>query len=283
MRLWNPDDLHEVRGLGIQAYGINRYVARHSQLAADYFGPGFAIHRGMTVLDIGANIGLFTLEVLRRCHGDARALAFEPAPQSFAYLERNLAELWPGADVRAFRCAVAAAPGEATFYFRPRAPAMSSLSAEPPKHEPDAMIEAALRRPPGARGATPLQRLPRPVGRAVLRSLARWTATDAVKLRCAVTTVSRVLGEHGIDQVDYLKIDVEGAELEVLRGIDPQDWGRIAQLGVEVHDVDGRVRTIRDMVASAGFDHVDVKQGWPFEGTNVYMLHARRTIPPGRR
>ncbi len=34
--------------------------------------------------------------------------------------------------------------------------------------------------------------------------------------------------------MDLLKVDVEGAELDVLRGVDPQDWARIRQVVVEV-------------------------------------------------
>jgi hypothetical protein len=114
----------------------------------------------------------------------------------------------------------------------------------------------------------------------MLRQSHRLASNDVVAIQCPVTTVSDVLRAHDVERVDYLKIDVEGAELEVLRGIAPDDWARIARLGAEVHDVDGRLRTIREMLASAGFADVDVDQGWPFEGTNVYMLHARRTIPP---
>jgi FkbM family methyltransferase len=38
----------------------------------------------MTVLDGGANIGTFSLEVLQRCGGEERVLAVEPAPEPFA-------------------------------------------------------------------------------------------------------------------------------------------------------------------------------------------------------
>lgn len=274
-RLWNPDDAHEVHGTGIRVYGISRYVARCPQMTDDYFTPGFEFHPGMTVLDIGANVGLFTLQVLRRCEGNARVLAFEPAPQNFAYLERNLAELWPDASVQTFRCAVAAASGEATFYYRPRVPTMSSLSSETPKHDPDAMIEAALRKPPAEFGRTPLQRMPRRVRRAVLRSLARWTATEAVELPCRVTTVSRILRENGIDQVDYMKIDVEGAELDVLLGVEPQDWPKIRQVSVETHDIDGRLDQVCGMLEQAGLTATP-RQHWPFEGTDVHMVHGVR-------
>ena len=47
--------------------------------------------------------------------------------------------------------------------------------------------------------------------------------------RCAMTTVSALMAEHDLERIDLLKIDVEGAELDVLRGIRPEDWPRICQ------------------------------------------------------
>ena len=49
------------------------------------------------------------------------------------------------------------------------------------------------------------------------------------KQRCAMTTVSALMAEHKLERIDLLKIDVEGAELDVLRGICPGDWPRIHQ------------------------------------------------------
>lgn len=37
-----------------------------------------------------------------------------------------------------------------------------------------------------------------------------------------------------------LQVDVEGEELEVLRGIDAETWARVQQVAMEVHDcIDG--------------------------------------------
>lgn len=47
--------------------------------------------------------------------------------------------------------------------------------------------------------------------------------------RCAMTTVSALMAEHDLQGIDLLKIDVEGAELDVLRGIRLEDWPRIHQ------------------------------------------------------
>ena len=52
---------------------------------------------GATVLDIGANIGWFTVRFSRRIGGAGRVLAFEPEPTNLQILRGNLAELGLGA------------------------------------------------------------------------------------------------------------------------------------------------------------------------------------------
>ena len=47
--------------------------------------------------------------------------------------------------------------------------------------------------------------------------------------------MSDVLRTESIDQVDLLKLDVEGAELEVLEGIGDRDWPSIKQVVGELH------------------------------------------------
>ena len=46
---------------------------------------------GMTVLDVGAHIGLFALEVMRRTHNTARVYCLEPLPRTSGFLRRNVA------------------------------------------------------------------------------------------------------------------------------------------------------------------------------------------------
>ena len=43
-------------------------------------------------------------------------------------------------------------------------------------------------------------------------------------------TVSDLIRNHGLARIDLLKIDVEGAELDVLRGIAHKDWQLIRQV-----------------------------------------------------
>ena len=73
------------------------------------------------------------------------------------------------------------------------------------------------------------------------------------RVEAEVRTLSRVKRELGVARIALLKVDVEGAELDVLRGIDPADWPAIDQVVAEVHDVDGRVTQVRELLEAQGF------------------------------
>lgn len=51
--------------------------------------------------------------------------------------------------------------------------------------------------------------------------------------------LSDFLRERGIAKVDYLKMDCEGAEYEILQSLQDADLGRIERLAIEVHDTGG--------------------------------------------
>ena len=73
---------------------------------------------GMTVLDLGANIGYFSVLAAGLVGQSGEVHAFEPAPTCFAQLKRNLAA-FPWA--HAHPAAVADAPGTACFHFSDKA------------------------------------------------------------------------------------------------------------------------------------------------------------------
>ena len=84
------------------------------------------------------------------------------------------------------------------------------------------------------------------------------------KYRCPVTTLSHTLESIGwiSEPIDLLKVDVEGDELEALRGISKRDWCRIQQVIVEVCDGpasctsktgESRLAKIAALLAKQGF------------------------------
>ncbi len=73
------------------------------------------IRPGMQVLDLGANIGYYTLLMARATGPEGRVWAFEPDPDNYALLTANVA-LNGFSHVTAFHAAAAAAPGRLALY-----------------------------------------------------------------------------------------------------------------------------------------------------------------------
>jgi FkbM family methyltransferase len=76
-----------------------------------------------------------------------------------------------------------------------------------------------------------------------------------------VVKFSRFLSLTGVSEVDLLKVDIEGAELDVLDSIDDETLCRIRQITVEFHDfiypdTAGRVDSIRQHLRATGFHDI---------------------------
>jgi FkbM family methyltransferase len=83
-----------------------------------------ALKPGMTVLDVGANIGYFSAIAAGLVGSEGSVHAFEPTPECFARLQRNLAGFrWS----HAYPCAVGDASGSATIHYNERELGWGSL------------------------------------------------------------------------------------------------------------------------------------------------------------
>jgi FkbM family methyltransferase len=87
----------------------------------------------------------------------------------------------------------------------------------------------------------------------------------------ASSTLRAILDRHGLEQVDILKMDIEGAEHEVLDG-DPAILDRVRSLVMEVHGERGRRDATIALIASRGFD-IDLDRA--DERADVLVGHRR--------
>jgi FkbM family methyltransferase len=174
-----------------------------------------------TVVDIGANIGMFALYAAAE-FGAARVYAFEPFPESFALLTRN-AE-------------------------RNRLPAITPL--------PLAIA--------GRSGPRELHMQ----GRHGVHSLFG-TAGEAVRIECI--TLSDAFARYAIQRCDFLKLDCEGAEYEILLSAPSDVYARIDRIALEYHDwiTDHHHDELVRRFEAEGFtvttrDHLASKTGYVF-------------------
>jgi len=180
---------------------------------------------GHTVLDVGANIGLFSLYLDSVAHG-IRVLAFEPHPETFNVLTTNLAENHLEGTITARRLAVSRGPGEVRF---------SGLRGLDSGHDP-----------------------------ATTTGLGE--AVDCIGLSEALE-----LAEGR--PIDLLKVDTEGAEVEIISSAPLAIWSRIARVVVEYHDLGKRDEVVRSLESSGYQCRVEPSRG--FEGF-LGLIYARR-------
>lgn len=129
------------------------------------------LRTGMTVMDVGANVGLLTRLFCRQVGTGGRVYAFEPDPLTFQFLEFNTRS-FPNKEL--------------------------TQGAVSDNHEP-ALLHLNFRS-----GA----------GNSLLN---KGHSTESVPVACI--SLDEFLKQRGSPVVDVIKIDVEGAELSVLRGM----------------------------------------------------------------
>jgi FkbH-like protein/FkbM family methyltransferase len=254
---------------GLEVAHLNAYETEYvyKEVFQDlcYLKHGIQIDDGDTVVDIGANIGLFSLFVMSR-YADTTILAFEPAPVLYDLLKANCDAY--GSDVRAFNLGVSHAPGTATFTYYERASVFSSFY---PDDDADRQAIQAVVRNTLVTGASIEADLVAPyVKELTANRLERQTC------ECRLTTVSDIIRENRLERIDLLKIDAERSELDILAGIADQDWSRIAQMVIEVHDSTGEaVKRMRSLLQEKGY-RCAVEHEALLEHSGLVNLYARR-------
>lgn len=293
---------------GLLLDAINRVdtqVLFHEVFEADaYWRDLVPPRRGDVVFDVGANIGLFSLALDQRFDG-LQVHAFEPIPRVHDALARNAARCRNVA-VTPHAFGLSCADRRERFTFDPflsyagsshlgelhRLLPRSLGGRRRDKFAPSRWVAALLDEvvmtglvEEGEVVRTLRRLLERRAGRAAL--VAAWLALFAALLArralflsrvdAEVRTLSRVKRELGVARIALLKVDVEGAELDVLRGVDDADWAAIDQVLAEVHDVDGRVAQIRALLEGHGFRVAVEPDARPLlRLLRIFKVHARR-------
>lgn len=239
-----------------------------------YNRHGIHLRSGDTVVDAGANIGMFSLWAWRQT-GQLRIFAFEPNPEVYARLALNVKR--PGLEASCFNLGLSDRAGRANFTVYPGFSILSGLHADQGAEQ--AVVASYIARQQQNDAATGQ------VSDAVRQDLEALVAErlQAREIDVPLTTLSRLIDEQGIERIDLLKINAEKAEWEILQGIKAEHWPRIRQISLEIHDLNGRLASIRDQLTELGFT-VAVERDWSLEddaGTNYYLYAHRKEAGAG--
>jgi FkbM family methyltransferase len=183
---------------------------------------------GLTVYDVGGDQGTYTLFFARRVGERGRVVTFEPNPTSYRRIVANV-ELNDFRNVDVRRIGLGAAKGNVSLVFP---------AGEPARGSADPKIQAQLRR----------------------EKIARTIEID-------VDTLDAQVAECRLPRPDLVKIDVEGLELDVLRGMNGLLRTHRPDLFIELHGADAQskgenARQVVTLLLDAGYSvfHVESKQ-----------------------
>ena len=209
------------------------------------------LKKGMVVLDIGANVGYYTIISSYYVGKSGKVLSFEPEPENYKFLTKNI-NANEYSNVLTFPCGISDKKSEGTLYLS---------SDNKGKH-----------------------------------SLIKLKGEDT-SINIPLTTIDSVLADSGIEKIDVIKIDIEGAEALALKGMtntikknppcilfcefypealrlmhsDPLDFlHNISSLGFSIYEI----RNQRKQLVSSKDFHVFVTKFKKDEYTNLYCIKS---------
>ncbi len=201
------------------------------------------VHRGMTIVDCGAHVGYYSLLAARLVEGQGRVYAFEPTPESYSVLVKNI-ELNGYDNVVAVRKAVAEKAGIRALYESKRRTGTNSLYGTRISSGPPLTVEAIT-----------LDEFLESEG---------WPYVHLIKMDIEGAELAALDGAQVLlRRQRQLKLIVEFSPVNLrVAGVEPEEFlGKLACLGF-------RVRAIED---SAGLESIDVRRTLAQTKTREYL------------
>jgi FkbM family methyltransferase len=243
-----------------------------------YLSNGIELRPGDTVFDVGANIGLFSLAAYDHCERKLRIYAFEPVAAIFEVLRANIRRNTADGHVQVLPFGLSHRAEAVALTYYPRAPVLST--AYPDKEADLRMVEdIVLNNIIHLREAPVAVRCLRWIPKVLRVPLVRYSLGWALRTKtviCQMRTLSQFVADRGIERIDLLKIDVEKAELDVLLGIEDEDWVKVRQVVVELHDLEGRLKMITALLKQKGLREITVEQPPTLASSNIFNVFAAR-------
>jgi len=227
---------------------------------------------GDIVLDVGANIGLFTLFAAKQ---GAQVYAYEPVPPTFKVLQYNIHLHRLDSVAHPRNIGISDRAEERLMFHYPACSVCDSWTAQDDFFE--LMSENWENTLNLLKVADPdqykaISRLgSKTLQQGAVREFMEKLSASPVQIKCEFDTLSRVIARENIQSIGLLKLDAELADWAILNGLKAEDWPRIRQVAMEVH-LESDVGPISNFLSERGFEQVTgkkLKQG-------THCLWARR-------
>ncbi|MEM9821800.1 MAG: amino acid adenylation domain-containing protein, partial [Bacteroidota bacterium] len=250
---------------GIKAYALNKSESlfAYNEIFEEqaYLINGISLKPGDVVFDVGANVGMFSMYVSLHFPG-SEIYSFEPLPPTFEIMNSNCIVYGDQAKIKAYKAGLSDKNQKVTFTHYPDNSMLSGRygDLEEDKSYVRNVLERQLRDEEDQ--DTDIQIL-------VDKTM------NYEEYECQLLSLSEVVEENNIQQIDLLKVDVERSELDVLMGIKPEHWPLIKQIVIEVHDDGNSLDKVKEFLDTYGYSYL-VEQEDLLVGTHLYNIYAVR-------
>ncbi|RHX93801.1 hypothetical protein DLM76_12435 [Leptospira yasudae] len=248
-------------GMWILHQNRNETDFMYSEIFSDqsYLKYGIEIQDGDTILDIGSNIGLFSLFAASHGH-NIKIHAFEPVIDIFNILKINLSLYAPNSV--AHNMAISEKTGETLITFYPEMSGMSSLLAD--KNEDTTLTRTVfLNQTKERKDLSDIN--PEETNQYISNKF------NSKTQKCSAMNLSDFIEMNSIKTIDLIKLDAEKSELNIVKGIEKHHWSIIRQIVMEVHDHNGSLEIIKKILMENNFDFF-IEQPRLFVGTELYIV-----------
>lgn len=260
-----------------------------------YLKHGITVKEGDCIIDAGANIGLFSVYLAEK-YPRLHFYLFEPVNTIANALERNARNFLQGHQYHVIREGLSNKQAQIRLDFCPLLSVATGMYAkELGKHYQKAPLnkwyqafledyqKVQVQKKSGIDFLIKLLNIPllkQLVTVLLLIPSLLFLLYLKMKTRSVpgvLNTVSAWINKEQLQVIDVFKIDVEGAELDVLMGIEENHWPRIRQFVIEVHDIHQRVHTITALLEKHAYTVTVDQENWRLhELMNIYTVYAKQ-------
>lgn len=218
-----------------RARTLDRTVLKDVWTKGAYDKPGFEINDSDTVVDIGGHIGTFTVYAASQAK-NGKVYAFEPFTENYDLLTSNI-KLNNLNNVTAENAAVGKEDGSFRFYLRPKKLAKGEIAYNSGGHSFH-----------------------------LIKDSDRYVDVPTMAFDTLVE-------KHKIKKIDFLKLDCEGAEFEIIYNASRESLQKISKITMECHPYDDyTMQGMVDFLEGHGFECSYKKDG----KYDLYLIYAIR-------
>ena len=225
-----------------------------------------------TIIDVGANIGLLGLTLSKK-YKNIKIHAFEPMPDIFSVLKKNV-QVSTNSNYKVYPVGISNKNKDLVFTYYPNSPALSTSNPEIWNSNKLKFFSAVkgnllnFRKKKWWINLIPFYLVP---------LIAKFLTFNSVEIKRPVIRLGDFIKENNISNIKLLKIDCEGEEVNVLKGLNEENFKNIDQIIMEVFDINNNINVAIEILKKNKFKQIKIEEEKGFEESNLVNIIASKT------